>query len=689
MKILFHFYTPFVLLCMVLMAMLSSCAYYNTFYNAQKYFESAQEKPLTSNGRPNSQAIEEYNKVIRKCGVILTEYKDSKWVDDALFLLAKSLYYRGNNQIQALEKFEDIQNFYPDSPYLAESIIYSAKIKFELNKKQEAFTTLRDFIQNVEYKESHPKALIELSNMFLSEKDYLQAQTYLTMLITKYPDSKDFAEAYLMLGKTYLDNENYNESLNVFLQLNKSKVSKRYLLDAKYFIALSYFNLADYQKAYDYIKILEKQEFRTDKLQEQNVLYARVIAEMGRYEDAIEALETIVTNNAKTPISAEAMYYIAEIYFTKLQNYEEAVDAYNNARKEYNRSEFAEKAITRSSVVSQIMQYHRHNTDVDAEQLIAEQFKLAEYFLYILNQPDSAMAIYNRIPEQRNYIITKIDSLNSYLDSLFIIQTDTVNDTVYSSVEDSLSTNSKTTDNDSTTVKIEKTQSSINLLNNDLEQYNTLFIPQTEFIKAVLYNQVYNDSVKVNESFNYLKANYPDNRFTESLREYLNGENVSYLTQYEKEIRKIHSDVMSIYPDSIEIVIPLLDSLSRLDINDLKEKVLYTLGFINYYDLKDTLNAKPYLDTLYHHFPSGEYTVFARNFYDGKYFIFNDRLPFILEEIRNNEALKDSLKDTLNIQVENQKSQIDSIDVIDLEHTETLKDTLNKASDEFIIDNDE
>ncbi|HOD55113.1 MAG TPA: tetratricopeptide repeat protein, partial [Candidatus Cloacimonadota bacterium] len=153
-------------LFVLIILLLSSCAYYNTFYNAKQYFESAQKKPLTNRNKPSSAAIEEYNKVIKKCGVILTDYKDSKWADDALFLLAKALYFRGNNEIQALEKADDLLKFYPDSPFIPEAHILIAKINYDLNKKADAFKMLQEFIQRAEFKEQHPKALVLISDYY-------------------------------------------------------------------------------------------------------------------------------------------------------------------------------------------------------------------------------------------------------------------------------------------------------------------------------------------------------------------------------------------------------------------------------------------------------------------------------------------------------------------------------------------
>ena len=81
---------------------LSGCVYYNTFFNAKKYFTEAQDIGLKEDGKPTSNAINKYNKAIKKCGVVLSDYKDSKYADDALFLMARSLFYIGRNYTQAI-----------------------------------------------------------------------------------------------------------------------------------------------------------------------------------------------------------------------------------------------------------------------------------------------------------------------------------------------------------------------------------------------------------------------------------------------------------------------------------------------------------------------------------------------------------------------------------------------------------
>jgi len=81
------------LLCIILVA----CGIDNTMYNAKNYFKSAQARTLNANGRPTPQAVDEYTKAIQKCGIILSRNSKGKRADDALFLMARALYYKKNS----------------------------------------------------------------------------------------------------------------------------------------------------------------------------------------------------------------------------------------------------------------------------------------------------------------------------------------------------------------------------------------------------------------------------------------------------------------------------------------------------------------------------------------------------------------------------------------------------------------
>ncbi|MBW6515889.1 MAG: hypothetical protein K0B81_04635, partial [Candidatus Cloacimonetes bacterium] len=76
LKINYKLTLTILLLAVTLLA--TSCVYFNTFYNAKKYFDSAHSQPLRDTGRPAPRAIQDYDKVIERCTYILTEYPNSR-----------------------------------------------------------------------------------------------------------------------------------------------------------------------------------------------------------------------------------------------------------------------------------------------------------------------------------------------------------------------------------------------------------------------------------------------------------------------------------------------------------------------------------------------------------------------------------------------------------------------------------
>lgn len=715
------------LLIPVIFILLSSCAYYNTFYNAKQFYKSAQSKALTNKGKASSQAIEEYNKVIKKCGIILTDYKDSKWADDALFLLAKALYYRGNNELQSLEKFEDILKFYPDSPFISETHIFIAQINYDLNKKNEAYKMLQDYIQRAEFKADHPKALVLIADLYIRDKKYLDAQFYLQMLIEKYPKSDEYPNAYFLLGKTYFDNKDYTQSLKVFTDLNKSRIEKSIKLSAQYYIAYNQYYLKNFANAEQTIKKLIKNEFRDNMFPSYYVLRARILAETVSIEASIEEFEIVIKNNPRTEFSAESSYYIGELYFSRVHNYEKAIEFYNKVKTELNTSAFVERSIIRSSIASQIIQLRKHDSDIPLETLINEQFKLAEYYLYELELPDSALVIYKKIPQQKEDLIQLkskiIDKKDFILQFKSIagdsIQIDSLLSVYNVSFKDSLELKTSIDDSlfiasiDSLVVTLEKR---ISTVENDINLYQEQFIPQSYFIQIIIYDIFFKGSEEISRLQQLLIDQYPDNRYQIAVEDYLNQREVDFLTLQEKDLYKKYDEALellsSISNDSIpsmsfteggvedstqvspiQKAITLLNQISQSDHSELSTKSVFTLGITYYIDLKDSTSAKPYFDQILQTSPQSNYAIFIKNIYDGTKFIKTDVLQSIIEleqyELEKKKAEADILENA-NTTEENEIINNETEPIIenpDIEKTEEVKE--GSTFNQFLLKEDE
>ena len=251
-------------------------------YNARNYFKSAQSKPLNSNGRPNAQAIDEYTKAIKKCGKIIATDKKGKRVEEAYYLMAKSLYYKGNSAFQAKDQFQNLVIRFPDSKYVPEAYIYIAKILRETNQPKEAEKLLDEFLRNPKYRKHHPMALSVLADFAIQDKDYIKAQHYLERIINEFPKTKEYREAYFLFGKNYYEQKDFAKSLEAFKKMQNARgIDKAKKLDGTYYIGLNELELGEAEKALKTAKGLLKAESRPDKLPFVRLLKARAQFALG------------------------------------------------------------------------------------------------------------------------------------------------------------------------------------------------------------------------------------------------------------------------------------------------------------------------------------------------------------------------------------------------------------------------
>lgn len=597
-----------ILLICSLLLIPAGCAYYNTFYNAEVAFKEAQSYSLKDDERPTANAIQQYNQAIKKCGVILTEYKDSKYADDALFLLAKCLYFKQTNYIQAIETINDLLKFYPESEFVPEAHLYLARSNYEYNDKPKALQILKDFLKEDKFNKYHPQALQLLADYYLQQNDIVQSQSYLSRIIDNYPKSKEYQEAYLSLGKSYHLEEDYQRSNEILFELLESRIAKKIKLDSRYYIALNYIYLEEYETALKYINRLLKDEYRLDNLPKIQLLKARALVGTGDIQEAIELFELLIENNNRTKISAEASYHLAEIYFLILQDYEMAIENYNKVQQEFSNSEFVEKAITRSSVASQIIQYYRPDSSMPTSELVEQQLKLAEYYLDELNYPDSALAVYNNIINRRSSLETKLDSLNliytqttladslsdpdslSITDSLVIIDSLLTSD---SALQDSVAVSDSTIFYSAEEIAVQ-----IERIEQDIIDYQSEYIPLAHFIKIWMYKNVLLNPEKAEMQFKLLKSIAPGNKYTNAAESLLAGEEIRLISheqeyqehQYKEALNYLESDTLR-----------ALDMLHEIYLDQdhaFNPKAAYVLGFTYYFEFQDTLQAKPYLNYL-------------------------------------------------------------------------------------------
>ena len=237
---------PLVLLLACCLA-ISACVYFNTFYNAKKSFREAEKErrkheetyadwafdqagPELQRQR-SMQADQLYDKAVRKASKVLDQYKESDLVDDAMFLIGRAYFWRGE-YLNAQESFRDLETFFPSSPYFDQARYWRARCLAEQRSDDQAQSLYRELFDEGEQKIA-VQAGLHLAEMAHDRGDYVAAMREYRATLEAFPKSAVRAQLWLRLGEALMaleDPARLAEALVAFDEVLKADPSE----DQKY-----------------------------------------------------------------------------------------------------------------------------------------------------------------------------------------------------------------------------------------------------------------------------------------------------------------------------------------------------------------------------------------------------------------------------------------------------------------------
>jgi TolA-binding protein len=656
-----------------LIVVIAGCSYDNSLYNARKYFRSAQARALTQAGKPTPQAVDEYTKTIKKCGFILTERKDSSEADDALFLLAQALFFKGNGQYQARDQFQSLIKNFPNSPYVPQSIMFIARINREINEKQEAENILTNFVRQPDKAEWHPQAISLLADFAIQDKDFIEAEFWLDKLITQFPKTQQGKEAPILLGKILYEQQDYTGAIKQFNKvLNTRGVQGTLKLDARYNIALNYLMLNDTKQSYALTKKLLKDETRPEKITLINVLLGRVLLALSKEQDTIELYESVIKSNNKTAISAEANYWLAEFYYYEKNDILKALDYYNKAKSELSTSPFFTVASQKHAALIALNQNSKIRPEPNPQIFVESRLAIAEDYYSVFKRDLTAFAVIDNIaliPQElqlkadsllikKSIMLASVDSLQVLKQNLLVkVPADSVfadSLKVDSSLQDStkvvLENTTETVDTLAINAKINKLNIDMTNLDKDIQKLSEFkelfekeFIPFSMFFKATMIYKRDKTSEQVTTIYNNMYALYPINKYTVALKLLLEGKPVRLVDiEYEQEENELDKALAGIYeyPDS---AIVSLQKLTFSQYQDISNKANFRLGWHYTFEQFDSTQATKYLSEVIKSNRTSDYSKVVLRFFDGS------RFTFLQTKVDSVIVIPDSLADSLSI----------------------------------------
>ena len=325
---------PLVLLLTGCLA-IPACVYFNTFYNAKKSFREAEKErrkheetyadwafdragPELQQQR-SPQADQLYDKAVRKASKVLDEYKESDLVDDAMFLIGRAYYWRGE-YLNAQESFRDLETFFPASPYFDQSRYWRARCLEEQRIDDQAQSLYRALFDEAEEKIA-VQAGLHLAEMAHDREDYVVAMREYRATLEAFPKSAVRAQLWLRLGEALMALENparLDEALAVFDEVLKADPSE----DQKYRARLNsgralYAMGAEDEALATYVSLLDEGSFRRFEGRTR-LLIGEWYQGRRLLDEALAEYERVRNDFPQTPSAAMALYRIGLLH---LQEY--------------------------------------------------------------------------------------------------------------------------------------------------------------------------------------------------------------------------------------------------------------------------------------------------------------------------------------------------------------------------------
>lgn len=336
------------------------CAYYNTFFNAKKSFKEAEdERKKSKDDQISSTARQKYEQAIKKASKLLEFYPDSKYVDDALFLLGKSFYYQTDYR-KAKRKFEELIQNYPESESIPEARLWLGKTHTELRDYETAEYNFQSIMTEKADREIIDEAQFLLGNLHFHKEDYIRAVGEYEIAAKNATDKSMRSQAYYQVGECYLELKDFAAAATAFEKAKKYSTTPESEFDAQFKAGFANKELKQYDKAIEIFTDLLGDINNEDNWPLCKLEIAHCLYHKGEISNAIEWYESITqeenkrTTQAKDA-SAKAYYQLGYIYQLDKSDYEQAKEYYDLSVKENSRSEVAEAAKASSKNVQNLL----------------------------------------------------------------------------------------------------------------------------------------------------------------------------------------------------------------------------------------------------------------------------------------------------------------------------------------------
>ena len=389
-------------------------AYFNTFYNAEEFFEKAEKIRLQNRGEKIPQsAINDYEKVIEKSRLVLDEYPEFKLRKKAFILIVQSHFYRGELR-ETVGALGEMKDEFGDKVYI-EVEFWTSLVKWKQNKPQPAINGLNELINYGLNVDMEAKAYLTIAEIFLEQKMHTEAMDNLEKSAERIQDQNEKGQIYYRIAELSFEAKSYDRALSAYQEVIKNSQSKKQIQEGNLTTVQIYRLKGNLDLAASSIKNMLLDENYKSIYADLELELAKLYDQQNMISESRNRLESIVQDYPKTTVSAEAYYMLGNYSIEQDWDMEDALKQYSSVVKENKQSLYARPAQVR---IKEINTYQQSKLDLESWSLrIAESDTIADFYFTEDEQKDLAQILYSII-ELEAFHFDRSDTGLVYLDLL-------------------------------------------------------------------------------------------------------------------------------------------------------------------------------------------------------------------------------------------------------------------------------
>jgi len=323
-------------------------AYYNTFYNAQQNFEKGMrsveqqkqdinpEQPIRVYPEPIRAGRNDFELAIEKGADILRNHPDSKWVDDALFLIGRSYFYL-QKYFAAEQKFEELYNSTEKNEFKRKAVFWRGRTFLELDQTEAGLSYLLDAVNDESLSwgtDQKAKVYAVIAQMYTGEENWDQSAEYLSRALEDMSESDFRPRAYFLYGQILEKIDKPEEALAAYKQVQNDHPFYNLVYQSQRKQAEMARTIGNYSQAYEVFKAMSRDDKNFDIQSELRYEMAKTLQEMKEYREAEQLYNDVIHNSINKPTQvtvAKSYYGLAEIYRNYYDNLNKAAAYFDSA----------------------------------------------------------------------------------------------------------------------------------------------------------------------------------------------------------------------------------------------------------------------------------------------------------------------------------------------------------------------